>query len=406
MFNNILNNKDVHLLRAEIEKNQDKILSILSTIEPLNIAQQEVLDSIKTLETLFARDEFFVSPQFNFLVSYQPSNLPLYSLILYVVVPSFFFKKGAVYIPQRIRGLVLELSELLRLEEIFPTITFTLFSKDLFTRAFSSEADVVIYTGRPENVKKIMNTYADTFVIYNGYGVNPFVVDVGADVSFAVNKLVEMRLYNSGQDCTAPDVIYVSEKVYNIFLDALVLKLDSITVGTFSDSSVSVGPIMYEKTFKDISLYVQSNKDNLLYEGLMNYENRIIGPHVFDGGEYNVSDYREFFGPIFLLKKFPTIMLLCAHLIKDKVFQENSMYISYFGDAESVDFGNPIVLTSQNVIDIEDGNKPFGGYGEKANFIYDRVHKESLPIYIPEVLQSWAKQCDKLHGTKHLKARL
>lgn len=66
---------------------------------------------------------------------------------------------------------------------------------------------------------------------------------------------------------------------------------------------------------------------------------------------------------------------------------DNAMYVSLFGDVpDSVNIDRRSIIRNKNILDIEQGNSPFGGYGKKSNFVWDGSRPEARPFLVSEEL--------------------
>lgn len=82
-----------------------------------------------------------------------------------------------------------------------------------------------------------------TKVIFEGPGKDPFLVLPGADLTVAARAAAESGTYNSGRACTAPERIYVDERLHDRFVDELVAAANALPVGASDDETTWVGPL-------------------------------------------------------------------------------------------------------------------------------------------------------------------
>lgn len=60
-------------------------------------------------------------------------------------------------------------------------------------------------------------------------------------------------LYNTGQDCTAGSRVYVQESIYDKFIQILIEKAKSLTIGNGLEESSGGGPVVSITDFCDLS---------------------------------------------------------------------------------------------------------------------------------------------------------
>ncbi len=374
-----------------LEAKASEIVKILSKIETPDTANRELNDAIRTLHELNYKFNPDYHKNLNLLVTYQPSNLPLYSLILYCIVPSYYFKQVAVYVPHELRPTMRQLAYCLNLEKLLENIIIPNFSRKVFEDAFADNTDSIIFNGKYQNVLSILDKYpSSALFIYNGNGFNPFIIDEDSDISLALDKLIASRLFNSGQDCGAPDVVFINDKVYDIFVSKLKIILTKFCKDFYNNGTTSIYPITRDKTFVNAVEYIKENEKSIIFEGGIDHQKRIIFPHIIEIKSF--EQVREHFAPIFCLCRFHDIDSLTNLLDKDKKMNHNAMYLSYFGKRRDISSASAVIIYNENVLDIEDGNKPFGGFGQKANFVKSHLDINSHPIHIPSVINDFLEK--------------
>src|SRR5699024_11695698 len=93
-------------------------------------------------------------------------------------------------------------------------------SQRAYQRWQVKKSELVVFTGAYENAERIRGQLdEDQLFLYFGSGVNPFVVGAEADLDTAVDDLLRIRMYNTGQDCFGPDLVLVDNKVADTFLE-------------------------------------------------------------------------------------------------------------------------------------------------------------------------------------------
>ena len=91
-------------------------------------------------------------------------------------------------------------------------------------------------------------------------GHNPLIVMADADLDRAVEASYAGAFWSAGQKCTATRRIYVQSKVYDVFKELLLARIERGKVGDPADPEVEVGPIVNEKQFDEIMEAIERGK--------------------------------------------------------------------------------------------------------------------------------------------------
>jgi succinate-semialdehyde dehydrogenase/glutarate-semialdehyde dehydrogenase len=110
-------------------------------------------------------------------------------------------------------------------------------------------------------------------------GSDPFIVMATADFEIAVKTAVKARMQNTGQSCIAAKRFFISNKVYDKFVDQFVDKMRSLKVGDPFDETTEIGPLANENILKGVHDQVQESV--AMGAKLLTGGNRIAGPGFF-----------------------------------------------------------------------------------------------------------------------------
>jgi 1-pyrroline-5-carboxylate dehydrogenase len=91
-------------------------------------------------------------------------------------------------------------------------------------------------------------------------GKDAIIVDDEADLDAAVEGVASAAFGFSGQKCSACSRAIVTEKVYDRFLEKLVPRVKSITVGSPTDAKNFMGPVINKAAMKSILDYIEVGK--------------------------------------------------------------------------------------------------------------------------------------------------
>jgi aldehyde dehydrogenase (NAD+) len=132
----------------------------------------------------------------------------------------------------------------------------------------------------------------------------------------------------------------------------------------------------------------------------IDHQRKIILPHIIEID--TVESVREHFAPIFCLHRFQSVDDLLDLLDSDERINQHSMYLTYFGKRRNISSTTAVVLYNQTVLDIEDGNRPFGGFGTRANFVRYDMNTKSYPIHIPSAIDEYITKNSFLVASSNL----
>lgn len=371
-------------LTKRIEEEKEAITTLLLKYESFETAQDELFRAKDCLDNIEKEIDDLTKTKVKSMCTFFPINLPLYSLVIFALIPSFMSEKVFVRPPELMAKVVRDIVSLLGVSDLFPNVEIVEMERGLFRDAYVSVADVVLFTGKYENAMELQNVCPNALFTYNGAGVNPVVVTESADLELAAKKTVEMRTFNSGQDCAGSDVILVQRSVAEKFLDLLKAHIQEIKTGDYTNRQNSVGPIVKRDKLPELGEFFRMQKNYMVYGGKIDVEKGIVYPTLFveDIKEVSSIHYNEFFTPVFYVLIYDNDDDLKKYFF-DQYYRDHAMYVSLFGESSFAKLiPNSVVLSNQIVNDIERGNNPYGGYGDKANFVIYKGKKTIRPILI------------------------
>lgn len=101
-------------------------------------------------------------------------------------------------------------------------------------------------------------------------GKNPLVVLDDADLDTAVECAVNGAFFSTGQRCTASSRLIVTEGIHDRFVEAVVERLKTLTVGNPLNAKTHIGPVVDERQLQQNLRYVEIAKEeggNLVFGG-------------------------------------------------------------------------------------------------------------------------------------------
>ncbi|MEA2836373.1 MAG: aldehyde dehydrogenase [Bradyrhizobium sp.] len=391
----ILGNQGPHLARAAavenllrfLQERREDVLEILTDVASYSAAEAELAASIKALAGAILEIETRQPRTVERMAVFMPSNIVLYSYVLYLVIPSLFVQRVDFRPSSYVTEQTAKLHALLA-----PIHGLPLHIQCVSQRTFMDDpvrsANIVIFTGTYANAEQIkLQLRKDQLYVFFGQGVNPFIVSESADIDSAVRDLVAVRMFNSGQDCMGPDAIFVHRSVVERFLGLLSDQLRELVFGSSKDPEADYCPIYYRSTLDSLSKYFMSNAQFIYAGGIVDYSCNKIEPTVLYGSLKQKPEIVEFFGPVFNVISYDTDDALIRELAKD-FYKDRAMGASVYGNILLADFLRTYhsVSSDATLFDIEDGNSPFGGYGPMANYAQYQGQLKIAPMLISQVV--------------------
>ncbi|WP_407165969.1 aldehyde dehydrogenase family protein [Bradyrhizobium sp. ORS 111] len=377
----------IERLRDYLRSERAAVLDILTEAATFQAAEAEIQASERALAG--AADEVINNrpKALNHLAAFMPSNVLLYSYILYAVVPSLYIRKISLRPSSYVKEPMERLHRLLAPTHRLPIDVVT-YEQKVFVERVARDADVVVFTGTFGNSEKLRKSLPrEQLFVFFGQGVNPFIVGPLADFDKAIHDLIQVRLFNSGQDCMGPDAIFVPKSHSAVFLERLQLALEKLKFGSRKHADADYGPLFYGSALDEISKYLLENEQRIVHGGAVRYSTRHVEPTVIFSSLHNRADIVEFFGPIFNVIAYDSTEDLVRELSLD-IYTERALGASVYAVPEIEEFLRKRHMVSVNctLFDIEDGNTPFGGYGRMANYAWRNGDLRIEPILLSQTI--------------------
>ena len=360
----------IQKLYKDILKNKSEIIEILSIIENKSVASEEIELCIKAL----GHSQKYSEKKIKVISSYLPMNLPLYSLITYVIIP----RLNADTCNYRPSTKTLEISKKLHKLLKLDSYNIKLFEGTRFdyNKNLVKNSDVVIFIGKPSNAEKLSKELSsNTLFIYFGVGQNPAIIANDANLELASEKIADSIMFNYGQDCAKPNVILCKSTVYPEFkkklLTAIYNRLEQKTT------------IKKLEVFKDVINLLIRDKAYVEFGGNINIPNQTIDPIIvtkkFSDLKFN---YDEYYAPVFRIMLYDNVNDLKKYFSNQKYKDEN-MNISLFGNSRYIEkLPASLVLNNEIVSDIDNGFCEYGGYGKNTSYLSYKGVTINKPLLI------------------------
>jgi len=295
-----------------------------------------------------------------------PFNFPL-NLVAHKVAPAIavgcpFILKPASWTP--IGALILGeiLAETDLPEGAFSILPCTREGADLFTT--DGRLKLLSFTGSPEVGWELKARAGKKKVVLELGGNAACVVDVGADIDFAADRIIVGAFYQSGQSCISVQRILAHETVYEELKTILAQKASALKSGNPLDEDTFLGPMISEEDAERMEQWVNEavnggadvvcggKRRGLFYDATL-LEN--VAPHM------KVSCV-EAFGPVATMEPFADFKDAIARVndgvygLQAGVFTDNIDHAWYaFNELE---VGGVII---NDVPSFRVDNMPYGG---------------------------------------------
>lgn len=231
--------------------------------------------------------------------------------------------------------------------------------------------DHIFFTGSPMIGKLVMKAAAEhlTSVTLELGGKSPAIIGPLADIEASAQKIAWGKFLNNGQTCIAPDYVYVHEKHYFAFLEALEKSVNSFYNPDKKgvQQSKDYARIVNSRHFSRIMNLVEDAKlhgANVLFGGDTDEQDCFIAPMVLTNCHHDMKIMQEeIFGPI-----LPILVYKDEQEIIDKLAREEKPLALYIF-SENEEFTQHILKnTSSGGVVVNDclihyghGELPFGG---------------------------------------------
>lgn len=395
-------------LSKRIVAKSKQLISILSDYETYDVAHYELERCIRTLSGLKENSTYLgLDKNIDSAAIMLPSNLPLYSLVIFALVPSFLAQN--VYVrPNTLLqecNLITRICDELELDTLFEQVRIINEGHAGF-KQYIQNANLVVFTGKPSNADALVNEMKPGAVlVVNGSGHNPVVVTETADLDQAVEGTLLLKGFNGGQDCAGPDAILVHHAVAQPFIERFNSRFSSLRVGTFKEPETRIGPINRFIELQKFAQIFHTNSKDIVCGGMIDFKNNIVHPTTIIRAIERSPNFKEMFGPVAFIHPYKNDQDLSYYFQDvDGQYKPNRMYVTVYGHSDYIadrddnltphNSGNVgIVLHNKTIHDVEIGYKPYGGYSLNASGIIKKtqsgIQKIAMPILIPEIISEY-----------------
>lgn len=378
------------LLAARVESRRGEITAILREISDHRAVHYEIDAALATLRGAEAEVDRHRPATVDSVTVFLPSNVLLYSWVLYVAVPLNFAHRIDLRAASAVKSQTQRLHALLSEGLDLPVVLHDVPQRE-FVEEVASRTSVVVFTGAYQNAENIRHQLApDQLMLFLGSGINPFVVGPKSDLCHAVEELVSIRCLNSGQDCLAPDVVWVHEDVRDAFLHRLRMCLRDVIDSDPEDPTLHrYGALQYADALGATTAFLVKHRDRIKHGGALSLDKGVVAPTVllWETTPRKVPT-AEFFAPVFNLATYRSEDALTDMMLSGR-YAESAMGVSLFGcSSRTADRLSALytVTVDASLLAVDDGNAPLGGRGPMANYIAHQGKLVARPILISQAV--------------------
>ncbi|MGX1884855.1 aldehyde dehydrogenase family protein [Streptomyces sp. NPDC055287] len=364
-----------------LERSED-LLGLLTSMATRDSAVAELDSAITTLRGGRREAEQFSGHGGGRVCAFLPSNNVFYSYVLFGLMPGLWSDEVLIRPSARTRDVVLPLQDLLKDMPHNPVSLI-----DVSQRKFVElcrVARMVVFTGRYENLLSIREAIpADIPILGFGSGPNPVVAGPFADVSEVVRATVEARLFNGGQDCLCPDLLIAHTSLYPEIREELSAAFGRIPRAPREQSGLISPALFYDDAFDAAVEFIESHRGKVFSGGRIDVQSSWLEPTVLEFPHLSETHPPELFSPVLCLAAYADASEVRAWL-ESETETARGMYVSVYGEPALQDsvLGMSVNCGPRTAFDVEDGNQPFGGYGERASALWQKGEVVARPLLL------------------------
>ena len=174
--------------------------------------------------------------------------------------------------------------------------------------------DKIAFTGSTETGRSIVRAAAGNLkrVSLELGGKSPFIVLPDADLDQAVAAAAYLGFFLQGQNCQCPSRMYVHDKVFGRFIDAITAAAETLPLGPGLDPETRQGPLISAEQRERVAGYVESGVADgatLVAGGAApDRSGFFFAPTIFTDTHRDMRIVREeIFGPVICIERFDDV---------------------------------------------------------------------------------------------------
>jgi aldehyde dehydrogenase (NAD+) len=232
--------------------------------------------------------------------------------------------------------------------------------------------DHIFFTGSERVGKIIMESAAKNLssVTLELGGQNPVIVDETARINEAAERIVQGKLFNAGQSCVAPNMVYVHTSVADALTDKIKFYIKDYYPDGFDglDYTHIVNDIHFERLKSLLQDAIDKNAQ-IIQNNFKENSERIFAPAVLTNVKEDAKiNNEEIFGPILIVVCYENINEIINKLITGAkplalfIFSQRKKNINYI--LKNISSGT--VAVNSTSIQFLQHELPFGGVNQSG----------------------------------------
>ena len=244
-------------------------------------------------------------------------------------------------------------------------------NRDVNTSLLEQRYDVIFFTGSPSLGRIVMQAAAKhlTPVVLELGGKSPCIVDKGANVKIAAQRIAWGKTLNAGQTCIAPDYLLIHHSLQEQFIEEFKLAVERLH-GKDPRSSEHYVRLVNDRAWERVASYLKDGR--VVAGGEHIREERYIAPTLLSEVSPSAPVMQEeIFGPVLPMITFDER----EEIVRFITEREKPLAFYYFGKEEKgwtmlrrTSSGGACI--NDTIMHIANEGLPFGGVGNSGMGAY------------------------------------
>jgi aldehyde dehydrogenase (NAD+) len=244
-------------------------------------------------------------------------------------------------------------------------------NRDVNTSLLEQRYDIIFFTGSPSLGRIVMQAAAKhlTPVVLELGGKSPCIVDKGANVKIAAQRIAWGKTLNAGQTCIAPDYLLIHHSLQEQFIEEFKLAVERLH-GKDPRSSQHYVRLVNDRAWERVASYLKDG--HVVAGGEHIREERYIAPTLLSEVSPSAPIMQEeIFGPVLPMITFDER----EEIVRFITEREKPLAFYYFGKEEKgwkilrrTSSGGACI--NDTIMHIANEGLPFGGVGNSGMGAY------------------------------------
>ena len=244
-------------------------------------------------------------------------------------------------------------------------------NRDVNTALLEQRYDIIFFTGSPALGRLVMSAAAKhlTPVVLELGGKSPCIVDKGADIKIAAQRIAWGKTLNAGQTCIAPDYLLIHHSLQQPFIEEFKRAVERLH-GADPHASEHYVRLVNERAYERVAGYLKDGR--VVAGGECIKAERYIAPTLLTDVEPSASVMQEeIFGPVLPMITFSER----EEVVRFVTEREKPLAFYYFGKEDkawkmlrSTSSGGACI--NDTIMHIANERLPFGGVGNSGMGAY------------------------------------